>query len=185
MSHAVVVGAGITGLAAAWALIRRGWTAEVLEAGPIPNPEAASADAHRLIRSHYAGQPGYAARIPEAFAAWEALWRDLGARHYVPRGILALSRKAGDWTERAGEALAAAGQPHEVLGANEAAARFPTFEMAGVRFALFTEGGGALLADRILAGLRGWLTAQGTVLRPHRAATGVDPAAGRVETAAG
>ena len=45
-----VVGAGIMGLSAAWALSRRGHDVTVLDQGPVPNPRGASVDQHRLIR---------------------------------------------------------------------------------------------------------------------------------------
>ncbi|WP_118135099.1 FAD-binding oxidoreductase [Oceanicella sp. SM1341] len=183
--RALVVGAGVNGLSTARALLHRGWDVEVLEAGPLPNPHAASYDYHRLIRPHYADHPGYARRFGEALAAWEGVWRDLGATHYVPRGMVALSRSPGDWSERAGESLAAHGIAHAVLPAEELAARFPHLETGGVRSALWTEQGGALLADRILHGLAEWLAARGVRLHANTAVTGVDAASGRVETARG
>ncbi|MEM9013019.1 MAG: FAD-dependent oxidoreductase [Pseudomonadota bacterium] len=183
--RAVIVGGGINGLATAWALVRQGWEVELLEQGPLPNPEAASWDAHRLIRPHYADQPGYAARIGAAFAAWEEMWRDLGRAHYAGRGMLALSRAAGDWTERAEAGLTAAGIAHDRLGGNEVARRFPMIVADGVRFALWTEIGGALLADRILADLIRWLIERGVVLRPETAVSRIDAERATVETAEG
>ena len=78
----------------------------------MPNPQAASWDRHRMFRVHYP-EPEMAARMRDALAAWEALWLDLGGSHYVERGTLALSRTAGDWSERTGTALAAVGAPLE------------------------------------------------------------------------
>jgi sarcosine oxidase len=136
MPKAVIVGAGINGLATARALIVRGWRVEVLDRGPIPNPEAASSDRHRLIRAQYAGQPGYAARLGDAFAAWDRLWADLGRSHYLERGVLALSRAPGDWTDRSRAAFDAAGMPYERLDPAAVAARFPTFATEGVAYGL-------------------------------------------------
>ena len=62
MPKALIVGAGINGLASAWGLVRADWQVEVFEAGDVPNPLAASTDHHRLIRAFYS-DPGYAARI--------------------------------------------------------------------------------------------------------------------------
>ncbi|WP_170317674.1 NAD(P)/FAD-dependent oxidoreductase [Paroceanicella profunda] len=183
--RALVVGAGINGLCTARALVHRGWEVKLLEAGPLPNPHAASHDFHRLIRPHYADHPVYASRFGAALAAWEEVWRDLGATHYVPRGMVALSRAPGDWSERAGISLAAHGIAHSVLPAEELASRFPHLETEGVRSALWTGQGGALLADRILAGLAEWLAGRGVRLHPHTPVTGVDAAAGRVETPRG
>ena len=185
MPKAVIVGAGVNGLATAWALVRRGWTVEVLDRGPIPNPEAASWDRHRLIRAQYAGFPGYAARLPAAFAAWERLWADLGRSHYVERGVLALSRLPGDWTDRARAAFDAGGVAYDLLEPAEVARRFPAFETDGVRYGLHSPRGGVLLADRILGDVARWLELRGVALRPDTPVERVDAAAGRVRGPAG
>ena len=99
--RAIVVGAGINGLSAAWALARGGAEVTVLEAGPVPNPLGASHDHHRLIRRHYPGRPDLAGAITHAFAAWDRMWTDLGATHYVETGVLAVSTREGDWADRA------------------------------------------------------------------------------------
>ncbi len=182
---AIVVGAGINGLATAWALCRRGWDVELTERGPLPNPEAASYDHHRLIRTHYAGFPVYAARIAEAFDAWRMLATDTGVEGYVERGMLALSRSDGDWAARALAAMVEAGVPHRVLEPAEVNRRFPVFETGGVRFGAFTRDGGALLADRILEGLVAWLGTAGATLHASRPVTRIDAARGIAETPQG
>jgi sarcosine oxidase len=79
-----VVGAGIMGLTTAWALTKRGHEVTLVEQGAsIPSPLAASGDQHRMIRRAYGAQGGYAALITEAYDAWDELWADLGASHYV------------------------------------------------------------------------------------------------------
>ncbi|MXU64198.1 NAD(P)/FAD-dependent oxidoreductase [Oceanomicrobium pacificus] len=185
MPKAVIAGAGINGLSTAWALVQTGWTVEICESGPLPNPRAASWDRHRLIRPHYAESPGYAARMPDAFAAWDKLWSDLGTSHYVERGILALSRVPGDWTETSRAAFDASGQTYDLLSASEVAERYPMLDPDGVRFGLMTDRGGVLLSDRIIADLIAWLRVRGVTFHDKRPATGVDPASGRLDTVAG
>ncbi len=179
---ALVVGAGINGLSTARELVLRGWQVTVVERGPLPNPEAASWDHHRLIRSHYAGSPGLAARMPEAFAAWDRLFADLGVRPYVPCGVFSLSRTEGDWTNRAWAAFAETGLPHRVVAPEDLARDLPMVETEGVRYALVTEDGGALLSDRIIEGLLHWLEARGVTLLANRPVTAVDADAARIET---
>lgn len=179
---ALIVGAGINGLCSARELVLRGWQVTVVERGQLPNPEAASWDHHRLIRSHYAGSPGLAARMPEAFAAWDRLFTDLDARPYVPCGVFSLSREAEDWTDRARAAFAETGLPHRVVAPEELSTELPMVEPAGVRYALMTEDGGALLSDRIMEGLLHWLEARGVTLLANHPVTAVDAEAARVET---
>ena len=76
----VVVGGGIVGLSAAWALMRAGHQAVVLEQGTVPNPLGSSCDEHRMTRLFYPEPTGYGAMVPEAMAAYETLWSDLGER---------------------------------------------------------------------------------------------------------
>ena len=66
MTGIAIVGGGIVGLSTAYWLAKAGHGVTVVERGPIPNPEAASADHHRLIRFSYGDEVGYAARMAEA-----------------------------------------------------------------------------------------------------------------------
>ena len=184
---AVVVGGGIVGLATAYALVKAGIGVTLVERGPIPNPRAASADHHRLIRFAYGDRAGYAARMPDAFAAWRAMWADLGraeAQYYVPTGVLSLSLEQGDGADRSLRTLEALGLPHERLEGAALARRLPFIEPDGVRYALLTQGG-ALMANRILADLADWLRRSGAAVLEHSPVTEVNPAAGRVTLADG
>ncbi len=178
MPKAVIVGAGINGLCTARGLVRRGWQVEIVERGPVPNPLAASWDRNRLIRAAYA-DPAIVAKVARAFSAWEDLWRDLGATHYVERGVLSLSREPGDGTDRMPEGAGTRMDPDEI------ARRFPMIETDGVRFGVWNPTGGALLADRIVAGLIDWLAARGVVFHADAPVTAVDTARGVVSVPGG
>lgn len=179
-----IVGGGIAGLSSAWALTKRGHDVALYEQGPIPNPLSASGDEHRIIRRAYGGLSGYARRIDEAYGAWDELWADLGEKHLVENGFLIISQRPGDEAEQYRDGLRAGGYPLEVLGADEAAARFPFLEAGTFRYAGFSPEGGALLCQKIADGLAKWLRNHGAAVHDKTRVTAVDPA-GTVTTAEG
>ena len=182
---AIIVGGGIMGLCAAWALAREGHEVELFEQGPLPNPLASSVDDHRLIRHPYGEHRGYARMIDDAFAAWDALWRDLGQRFYAPTGTLALSGSGNDWAERSAANLAAIGRPMTKIPIGELPARFPTIDAGGVTRAFWIDSGGVLFAQDIVAALARHLAARSKVrLHAETAVRSVDLEHGRVTTEA-
>lgn len=176
----IVIGAGIMGLSAAWALTRDGHDVTVCEQGEIPNPLGSSVDQHRLIRHSYGAQRGYVRMVNEAFAAWDLMWRDLGAKHYAPTGTLVLETSAGRWAEDSAAALAAEGIAFRRLSADEVARDFPLIDPANVRFALHLESGGTLFADRIITDLARHLIRRGATIRTSTRVRDVDPDIARV-----
>jgi sarcosine oxidase len=177
----IVVGAGISGLATAWSLIKRGHDVVLLEQGTIPNPLAASGDHHRIIRRAYGPDTGYGAAITEAYAAWDEMWADLGVSHYDARGFMAVSRQEGDEAERYLEGLKQGGWPHELLLPEAAARRWPFLKIDGMRYAYSSPEGGALHCRRIAIGICEWLRAHGADVRENTRVAMVDPQAGSVE----
>ncbi|MBY0336155.1 MAG: FAD-dependent oxidoreductase [Acetobacteraceae bacterium] len=181
---ALVLGAGIMGLSAAWGLHRAGFAVRVLDQAPPPNPRGSSVDDHRLIRHAYGAQAGYMRMVDDAYAAWDLLWRDLGEALHVPTGMLALDEARGAWLPASRAALAADGRPHEDLTGAQVAARFPLLDGEGLRDALWMPTGGVLLAGRIVAALARHLAAQGVAIEVARAFE-VDAARGALRLADG
>ncbi len=124
----VIVGGGIAGLSSAYWLVKAGIGVTVVEQGPVPNPVAASSDHHRLIRFAYGERTGYAVRMPDAFAAWRAMWADLvrpEAHYYAPTGVLSVSLEQGDGADRSLRTLRDLDLPHERLEGGDIASRLP------------------------------------------------------------
>lgn len=176
----IVVGAGISGLSTAWALAKRGADVTLLEQGPVPNPLSASGDQHRIIRRAYGGQGGYQRRISDAYAAWDEMWSDLGAKHLVDTGFLLLSQEPGDEGERYRQGMIDGGYALDDMTGAEAEARYPFLDGKTLRFAAFNPEGGVLLCQKIAAGLRDWFIARGIDLRENTRVTAIDRAAGSV-----
>jgi sarcosine oxidase len=184
--HVIVVGAGISGLCTAWSLVRRGHRVTLLERDAIPNPLGASGDHHRIIRRAYAtALHGYTRRMTDAFAAWGALWRDLGAEHIARVGFMGVVREPGDNADQYRDGLARDGYPFENLTRESALARFPYLDPTGFRDIFVSPEGGALLCLRIAADIDRWLRAKGADVRDHTAAAAVDVDAASVTLADG
>jgi glycine/D-amino acid oxidase-like deaminating enzyme len=181
----LIVGAGINGLCAAWALCRAGHRVQVFDAAPIPNTAGTSYDEHRLIRTPYGDQRGYALMMREGWAAWDRLWADLGRRHVAVTGCLALSTAPDDWTDRSARTLDALGIGYERISPAALAARFPMLRTEDARFGLYDPDGGLLFADRIVDDVVAWLAAHGVALHGETAIAAVDEVAPAIRTATG
>jgi sarcosine oxidase len=121
----IVVGAGVVGLSAARALLKAGHEPVVLDQGAIPNPVASSNDRHRLIRLAHSAGDGRGHIIHEAYAAWDALWADLGRSHYVETGMLMTAREPSDWAVSCRAAFDTDGTDYEIWDRAALAERCP------------------------------------------------------------
>ena len=180
MTKALIVGGGIAGLAAAWALARRGHTVELFEQGPLPNPKCSSYDEHRIIRHAYGRMEGYAALMPEAFRVWEMLWRATGTSHYDPCGAVYFLRHDNGWHQGVSRSLDAMGIGYRDVPLGEVPRRFPMIEPGGLQRVVETDGAGMLFPIRILTDLVVLLGRMGVVLRAGSLVTSVDPERGTV-----
>jgi len=177
----LILGGGIAGMATAHALASRGAQVALVEQGPLPNPLASSFDQHRLIRHVYAEAEGYCRMVEDAFAAWERLWAELGARHYVETGALAVSDAPGDWTERSAQTLDRLGLPWERIEAPELRRRFPVLAVKDHAWGVWTRAGGALLADRVCAALARACARAGVEVLAEKPARRVNPERAEVQ----
>ena len=179
-----IVGGGIMGLSAAWALRRDGHEISLFEQGALPNPLGSSVDEHRLIRHPYGAERGYTRMIDVAYAAWERLWADLGTRHYAATGTLVLDR--GDrWTAATAAALEAERIPFRRLSVAEFSTSFPLLTADGITGALLLETGGTLFAGDIVAALADHLRTRGVSVMAQRTVRDIDPEHGRLTLSSG
>jgi glycine/D-amino acid oxidase-like deaminating enzyme len=182
---AVVVGGGIMGLCAAWALARKGHRAILIDKGPLPNPDGASNDRHRLIRYAYGAEDGYCRMVADAYGSWTRMWHDIGSRLYVETGTLVLSAGGGDWGEQSRASLERCHVPFNELPAMEAARRFPFLDADNLAAAYYMPSGGMLLASRICGALVAWLGRQRMDIRANSEAREIDAERGAVVLANG
>lgn len=174
-----VIGAGIMGLASAWALARDGHQVTIYEQADVPNPLGSSVDQHRLIRHAYGAERGYTRMVDTAFAAWDRLWADLGVRHYAMTGTLVLDR--GDaWATDTARTLAVENIPFRRLPPEDVAREYPYLAADGVRVALRLNSGGVLFAERIVADLARHLRGRDVAIETGVRVRDLDPERGRV-----
>ncbi|PTQ75303.1 NAD(P)/FAD-dependent oxidoreductase [Celeribacter persicus] len=178
----IVVGAGIMGLSLSWALAKRGVKVRLFDQGPIPNPVSSSFDEHRINRHAYGKLNGYARLMPDAFRAWDALWADLGVRHYEETGGIYVLRHEDDWYDNTTRQLAELGVPCKELSATEVADRLPVLNPDGIFRAVEVGGSGLLFPRRILTDLVVHLTLMGVELNAFTPVQSVDPEAGKITT---
>jgi sarcosine oxidase/sarcosine oxidase subunit beta len=183
--RALVVGGGIYGLSTAWALRRRGFAVDLFEQGPLPNPRASSYDEHRITRHAYGTLEGYAFLMPRAFAAWEALFRDIGSRHLHESSVVYFLREDTPWHDATCRSLAALGVGFRDVPLAEVPDRFPMMETAGLTRAVETERGGILFPIRIMTDLVVALARDGVRLHGDTRVAAIDPETATVITATG
>lgn len=169
---AVVVGGGIVGLTVAWAFARRGRRVILIEQSELPNRLNASFDQHRLIHG-FERPPAAVPTIGGAFAAWGALWRDLGCAAYAETGAVRIYADA-QAAKFATERLAAEGVDCRLLDRRALREVLPGIDPGPEAAAAFAPRAGVLFADRLAARLVDWLTASRVELRSRRAVSSLD-----------
>lgn len=185
-----IVGGGIMGLSAAWALAKRGARVSVFEQHAIPNPLGSSVDQHRLIRYPYGGDIGYMRMVDAAFGAWDRLWADLGdavqaRRLYVETGTVGIDAAGADWAQRSAASMREAGIAFETLDGAALVRRFPHLRPEGIATAIYEKRGGALFAGRIVERLAHHLGTGGVALHAKTKVADIDAERGRVRLADG
>lgn len=185
MAHFLIIGAGIVGLSVARSAMLAGHQVTILEQGPVPNPQSASFDRHRMIRYPYGAAAGYTRMVTEAFRAWDRLWADLGTTHFESTGAIAISLAAGDYAAKTLATFRAIDLPHDVLDRDAVEALCPHLTLPSGAWGVTAFPGGPLFAADIITDLVDWLTAAGARIEAGTRVVAVDEAEGRVTLADG
>jgi sarcosine oxidase len=166
-----VVGAGAFGAFTALALRRLGARVTLIDAWGPGNSRASSGGETRILRAVYADKI-YVELAARAFERWADFERLAGRRFFQPTGALWLVANDSDFVARAAENLRAVGFPFARLETAAAARRFPQIDFAGVRWALWEERAGFLLARQACAAAVEALVAAGGEYHLARAEPG-------------
>ncbi|MHB1594605.1 MAG: FAD-dependent oxidoreductase, partial [Streptosporangiaceae bacterium] len=141
---ALVIGAGLTGLAAARSLARRGYDVLTIDQAPVGHADGGSHGSCRIFRLGYE-DPGYVRLARHARELWSELADEAGIRmlHPVPQLTF------GPQMTQVRDALIRAGAACEPIDGPEAARRFPGVAITGE--AIVEPDSAVIAADRALA----------------------------------
>jgi len=165
----IVVGAGVTGAAAAWQLARRGHRVTVLEQFEDGHTRGSSHGSSRIFRLGYP-DPFWVRRCCEALADWRDLEEQAGVELIVPTGSIDVGDPASVASVVA--ALDDEGVPTELLTPDVAADRWP-----GIRFdgtVVFQAGGGRIASGAARVAMIEQAQRHGAVVRFETPVFGVE-----------
>jgi len=164
----VIVGAGLAGAGAAWALARRDVPVIVFEQHAAGHRLGSSHGSARIVRRGY-GDGLYVQLTGRAFELWREVEESSGTSLLRMLGGLDF----GEWRDvpKVAALLAAAGVPHEVLPPSEASARWPGMEFDGD--VVFHPQAGTLDAAGAVATMLALAAARGADVRHETAAVSV------------
>ena len=116
--HALVVGAGIFGLATSLELRTRGWAVTLLDPGPLPHKSASSTDVSKMVRMDYGSDLFYHEFAEAALEGWDRWNADWPYPPYHETGLLVFSGeeiKPGSFEYESAQALQERGYEPEWL----------------------------------------------------------------------
>jgi len=153
MRRAVVAGGGVFGVSAALSLASRGWSVDLVDAGPLPRPEAASTDISKIVRMDY-GSDALATELMErALPLWRASNLRWSEALYHEDGFLLLSGSPlapGGFEHDSLVTLTARGHALDRLDAGKLAARFPAWTAARYPDGYFNPQAGWVESGRVV-----------------------------------
>jgi sarcosine oxidase len=153
----VVIGAGLAGSAAAWALARRGRSVAVLEAFQPGHRRGSSHGSARIFRRAYP-DPLYVRLTGQAQRLWRQLADEAGEEFILTTGGLDFGPAGGQ--EKMNEILRASGVPVELMPPAAAAERWPCVAF-GRDPVMFHPDAGVLDAERAMSAMRALAQARG------------------------
>ena len=176
-----VVGLGAAGSAAAYELARRGCRVLGVDRFEPPHAQGSSHGRTRIIRQAYHEGALYVPLVQRAWARWRELEAAAGGAPLLRQtGAVMIGAADGALVAGARESCARHGLPHEVLPADEARRRFPTFRVPDAQVALVEANAGYLLPERCIEAQLRLARAHGATLRTGERALGWRAGAGGI-----
>ncbi len=180
---ALILGAGVFGLGAALELRFRGWSVTVLNAGPVPHPDAASTDLSKVVRMDYGADAQYTAMGELAIERWREWNRRWGREVFHEDGFLVLSRgplRSGSFEQTSFDFLRSRGHRLEPIDASVLRRRHPQWNPDLHADGYFNPQGGWAESAIAMRCLRDEATAAGIVIHEDAAFASLIEGSGRV-----
>ena len=181
MHDVLIVGAGIHGLCAAFALRRRGRDVVVLDRFPEGHDRGASHGAARITRSSYHQRRYVEMAMRARRDGWPLLESELGETFVLETPGLFFGPSEGRFADFL-QATLGSGANVEQVEVAAARAAFPLLRFDDADVVMVDHTAGVLAAERAMRALRGWLVANGVEivceqvrsLRPEAASVAVE-----------
>ncbi|WP_040442218.1 FAD-dependent oxidoreductase [Ktedonobacter racemifer] len=157
MQHAnvAIIGAGIVGLATAYALLRAGIkNVYVLEQYTVDHARATSRGPSRLLRFEYGSDTLYPRMVQQSLQAWRHLERHSRSTLYTRTGVLVLGQEEDNYTLPAYHVLQEQGIPIDLLSQDDCHMLFPQFNTHGYDRFTYNVDAGLLHASTCLQTLK-------------------------------
>ncbi len=166
-----IIGLGVMGTAAAWALSRRGLRVLGLEQFQPGHARGSSHGESRIIRELYFEHPLYVPILQRAYTLWGELESESDTRLLYLQGGLTLGPATGRVVPGAREAARRYNLPLEELSPDAVARRFPAIRPPADYIGVWDERGGYVRADLAIDAFRLVADRRGAVLHYGEAVT--------------
>ena len=181
----LIIGAGVFGITAAVALLKRKYTVGILNPGPIPHPLAASTDISKVVRMEYGADREYMDMVSECIDGWHAWNEQFDDTLYHETGFLMLCRQPIDaglnrFESASYENLLLKGYRPERLDSAALRARFPAFNPDVYPEAFFNPKAGFAESGRVVGALAGYAAQLGADIYQSQTAASFVESGGRV-----
>ncbi len=176
-----VIGGGIAGASAAYALTKRGVNVELFEQFDLLHDHGSSHGPTRLFRLAYFEHPDYVPLLRMCISQWRALEKEAGEKLFHQIGIFMIGAPKGNLIAGVRRAASDYGIEIEDLSRKDAAKRYPLFSQPEGYDAIFEPEAGFIRADRTLNHFFARFTHLGGVARPRVKITDWEPRAEGVD----
>ena len=160
-----ILGLGVMGSAAAWALARRGVKVVGFERFAPAHDRGSSHGLTRVIRKAYFEHPAYVPLVLRAYELWAELEKETGRALYAKTGALMIGRLDSPIVRGSLESARTRGLPHRMLSTSDLRRRLPFMRFRDDEVALEEFDAGVLLAEEAVKAFQAAAVARGADLR--------------------